>query len=203
MQKLLKNKSNLLGGSLMVRESRIVAQLLLNQANSAEWEQAIVQDNILQKNTIATAKRVVSTLRKRLDNTLPEFLDLLVNGDDELARQVAFYSVLQSNQLLVAFMKQVVADAYLLHHNQLARSAWSDFASEQENKDPEFKALKDSSKDKIREVIYRILVAVGYLQDSKSLILKKVLIRPELIQLLETHDQLRLLACLQVSLLAR
>lgn len=203
MQKLLKNQANLLGGSLMVRESRIIAQLLLNQATPSEWEQFIVQDNALQKNTIATAKRVVSTLRKRLDNIPSDFLKLLVIGDDELAKQVAFYSVLQSNRMFVEFIERVVADGYLLNYSQLARSVWSDFVSEQETKDPNFKALGDSSKNKTREVIYRILTEVGYLQDSKSLTLQKVLVRPELIQLLNSHKQTRLLACMQVSLLGR
>lgn len=42
--------SDLIGGSLMVRESRLIADLLLREATPEQWHQAIQIDNILQKN---------------------------------------------------------------------------------------------------------------------------------------------------------
>ena len=41
--------SDLIGGSLMVRESRLIADLLLREATPERWHQAIQIDNILQK----------------------------------------------------------------------------------------------------------------------------------------------------------
>lgn len=41
--------SDLIGGSLMVRESRLIADLLLREATPEQWHQAIQIDNILQK----------------------------------------------------------------------------------------------------------------------------------------------------------
>lgn len=41
--------SDLIGGSLMVRESRLIADLLLREAIPEQWHQAIQIDNILQK----------------------------------------------------------------------------------------------------------------------------------------------------------
>ena len=41
--------SDLIGGSLMVRESRLIADLLLLEAIPEQWHQAIQIDNILQK----------------------------------------------------------------------------------------------------------------------------------------------------------
>ncbi|MGO2263485.1 BrxA family protein, partial [Halomonas sp.] len=49
--------SDLIGGSLMVRESRIVADLLLADVDDAAWKSAILDDNRLQKARPATAKR--------------------------------------------------------------------------------------------------------------------------------------------------
>lgn len=41
--------SDLIGGSLMVRESRLIADLLLREATAEQWKHAIQVDNILQK----------------------------------------------------------------------------------------------------------------------------------------------------------
>ncbi|HNB18056.1 MAG TPA: DUF1819 family protein, partial [Candidatus Obscuribacter sp.] len=65
--------SDLNGGSLMVRESRVVADLLLNNATASEWHQSIQVDNLLQKRSPATAKRNAQAIRKRLELITPEF----------------------------------------------------------------------------------------------------------------------------------
>lgn len=72
--------SDLIGGSLMVRESRLIADLLLREATPEQWHQAIQIDNILQKRTAASAQRNATAIRKRLERLDPE--DCLYMGDD-------------------------------------------------------------------------------------------------------------------------
>lgn len=79
--------SDLIGGSLQVRESRIIADLLLTQANEESWKQAILTDNILQKRSPATATRASRALRSRLERVEPAFWQAIRDGDDELATQ--------------------------------------------------------------------------------------------------------------------
>ena len=76
--------SDLVGGSLMVRESRIVADLMLSGASRDDWEQAIIVENRLQKRTPATAKRLAQSVRKRLERVEPEFWQALRDGDEDL-----------------------------------------------------------------------------------------------------------------------
>ena len=53
-------------GSLLPRESRSIAALLLLDPDQQAWLQAMVTDNILQKRTPATAVRQARLLRRRL-----------------------------------------------------------------------------------------------------------------------------------------
>jgi len=80
--------SDLIGGSLQVRESRIVAGLLLQNASAEHWYEVIQQENRLQKRTPASAKRVAQALRKRLERLDAAFWRAIRDGDDELATQV-------------------------------------------------------------------------------------------------------------------
>ena len=75
--------SDLIGGSLLVRESRVIAELLLEQANEEQWKQAIQTENRLQKRSPATAKRQAGALRKRLERLDEPFWRALRDGDDE------------------------------------------------------------------------------------------------------------------------
>ena len=51
-------------GSLLLKESRPIALLLLAQADDQAWYQALVVDNVLQKKSPAGAKRMRSEERR-------------------------------------------------------------------------------------------------------------------------------------------
>ena len=193
-------KSDINGGSLMVRESRIIADLLLSNASDAEWQQRIQQNNELQKRTPSTAKRFAQTIRKRLELLEPEFWKALRDGDDELATQVAFVSVLERNLLLLEFMESVVKDAYAAHVEKIELYQWADFLEDCGNKDAQIFGWKDSTKQKMGTVVFRILAEAGYLENARSKKLQNVLIRPEVKDMLENTFRKRLLASMDIRL---
>ncbi len=191
--------SDLVGGSLMVRESRIVAGLLLGQVTADEWNQAIVVDNQLQKRSQATARRNAQAIRKRLERLEPEFWRALRDGDEELATQVAFCAALERNLLLVEFMGNVVRDAYVTRAGKLELYQWAGFLEERADRDPEIIEWKESSKKKMGQVVFRILAEMGYLNNTRDLKLQQVLIRPEVKTMLDDNYKQRIKGCLEVS----
>ena len=175
--------SDLIGGSLMVRESRLIADLLLREATPEQWHQAIQIDNILQKRTPASAQRNATAIRKRLERLEPDFWKALRDGDDELATQVAFCSALERNLLLLEFMETVMRDAYISQAQYLDSYIWSDYLDERSQRDPDICEWKESSKKKMGQVVFRMLAEAGYLKRSllhKDLKCKAPLIEPNL-----------------------
>jgi hypothetical protein len=53
-------KADIAGGALKVYESRLVADLLLNEVSASDWRNAIEIDNVLQKKSPGTARRQAS-----------------------------------------------------------------------------------------------------------------------------------------------
>ena len=195
--------SDLIGGSLMVRESRIIADLLLQQATAEQWQQAIQLENVLQKRTAASAQRNATAIRKRLERLEPDFWKALRDGDDELATQVAFCGALERNLLLVEFMETVLRDAYTSQAEQLDSYVWLDFLEERSQRDPDIVDLKESSKKKMGQVVFRMLAEVGYLKSTRKLELQRVIVRAELRSLLEEHYKQRIKRCMEVSVWTR
>lgn len=191
--------SDLIGGSLLVREARIIADLLLSKADDAEWKRVIQIENRLQKRSPATAKRQARALRKRLECLDAPFWRALRDGDDELATQVAFVAALERNLLLMEFVETVVRDAFVIHAEKLAHYQWLDFLEDRVHRDPAIEDWKEASKKKMGQVVFRILAEVGLLQSTRSLKLQHMLIRPELNVLLEDSRRDRIKACLNVS----
>lgn len=192
-------ESDMNGGSLMVRESRIIAVLLLENATPDIWDNAIRVENRLQKRTPASAKRNATAIRKRLERLEPDFWTALRDGDDELATQVALCATLERNLLLVEFMETVVRDSYQARIERLEPFLWMDFLDDRANRDPDICTWKESTKRKMGQVAFRILAEAGYLKDTKNLELQNVIIRPELRVLLDDHYRQRLMTCMEIS----
>ncbi|UXH40639.1 DUF1819 family protein [Pseudomonas promysalinigenes] len=191
--------SDLIGGSLQVRESRIVADLLLQNVSSEQWYEAIQQENRLQKRTPASAKRVAQALRKRLERLDAAFWRAIRDGDNELATQLVFCSALERNLLLVEFIETVVRDAFVTRAGVLEPYHWSDFLDERTHRDPAINSWTESSRKKMAQVVYRMLAEVGLLESTRSMRLQNLRIRPEVRALLDDSYRQRIKACLEVS----
>ena len=203
MLKQFHYNSDLIGGSLMVRESRIVADLLLKEATTEQWNQAIYEENVLQKRSRASAQRTATAIRKRLELLPPDFWKALREGDDELATQVAFCAALERNLLLMEFMETVVRDAYISRATHLDAYVWSDFLEERSQRDPDIHDWKESSKKKMGQVVFRMLNEVGYFKSTAKRELQRVVVRLELRNMLEEHYKQRTKSCMEVSVWAR
>lgn len=184
----------------MVRESRIIAGLLLEDSPREVWDHEILEENLLQKRSPASARRNAQAIRKRLERLDPSFWRALRDGDEELAIQVAFCAALERNLLLVEFIEQVVSAAYRTHIGKLELYLWADFLEDCAQKDFRIRDWKESSKNKMGQVVFRILAEMGYLENSNSMRLQRVIIRPELKMMLENTSRQRIKACMEVSL---
>jgi len=191
--------SDLIGGSLMIRESRVVADLLLQDISPEAWTQAIEVDNLLQKRTTSTAKRNAIAILKRLETLEPMFWRAIRDGDDELATQAALCAALERNLLLLEFFERVLSDAYVTHSVKIEAYQWSDFLEESAKRDPAIFDWSESTRTKMRQVVFRILVDVGYLKGPRNLELQQVIIRPEIKTMLDESYRYRILACMEVS----
>jgi len=191
--------SDLIGGSLMVRESRIVAELLLAGVDDAAWRAAIFDENRLQKPRPATAQRAAQAIRQRLERLERPFWQMLHDGDDQLATQVAFCAALARNLLLVEFIETVVRDAYVTRTEVLEPYLWEDFLDEHTQRDPSIAGWAVSSRRKMGQVAFRMLSQVGLLSDARHRRLQSLLVRTEVNVLLEEHRHGRINDCLNAS----
>lgn len=109
------------GGSLMPKESQIIAGLLLRNLTPEQWNNKIVEENILQRNTHNTAKRVATTLSVRLKPLPSEFWKSLSEADKNTAVQLSLLATLINSPILADFMRNILAEAYRLYQEKLTK----------------------------------------------------------------------------------
>ena len=74
MMNAKKYLGDLIGGGLLVAESRIVARTLLQNLSDAEWKHLFEVENILQKRSRHSSIRYARTIRRRITPLGKDFM---------------------------------------------------------------------------------------------------------------------------------
>lgn len=158
----------------MLRESQLIAELLLSSPTSDEWHEQIINQNILQKNSDASAKRNASTLKKRLDVVSDELKRVVAHGGSDDARQAMFACVLINSPILSDFMKDVVIDAKRIYRQTLDQNDWEYFWEDRCRMFSEFSEMTESTTYKIKQVVFKLLADAEYIDSSSRKNLQNV-----------------------------
>lgn len=186
-------------GSLMLRESRKVAKLLLEGSDEDGWYQAIHVDNILQKKVPVTARRMIRLIRNRLEPMSPELWKLIVNGSAETALQALLVAAIHHSRLLGDFLKNVVKEKYRIFDKQLTVQDWKKFLYTCELRDSVVTQWSEKTRAKLGQVIFRILAEAKYIDSTRSLKLTPVTLTPEVRIYLVKHEEKHILKCMDVA----
>ncbi|WP_318474359.1 DUF1819 family protein [Photobacterium leiognathi] len=189
MTEYKKYLGDLIGGSLMIKESQLIADLLLTQPSKEQWDDALVNQNILQKRSPASAKRNAATIKKRIGSLSNEFLSALANANHEEAAQLMMAATLINSPLLADFMRTVVMDAKRMYRESIDSKDWEYFWEDKCRLYPEFAEMSESSTYKIAQVAFKVMTDGGFLESTKSKILTNIYIEPDVRSLLIEMDK--------------
>ncbi|MDN2702028.1 DUF1819 family protein [Janthinobacterium sp. SUN100] len=184
-------------GALLPLESRRIARLLLTEPDQLAWTHAIEIENILQKRTAATAARQARLLRRRLTTLDAEGWKMIAERENEVVIQMLLAAAVKHSRLLGDFLLRVYADRQRRLETELARSDWQDFLAECEHHDASLAGWPQSTKNKMLQVILRILVEAKYIDSSKSMKLTPQSLHPDVRRYLSAHDETYVLDCLE------
>ena len=167
-------RADIAGGSLKVYESRIIAELLLRRVPAAEWKRAIELDNVLQKNSIATAKRQASLIKSRLKTMTPDLWKLVKDGTKPVSTQAVFASAIAHSALLRDFLAHDVRGRFRAGNLALTRNHWRAYVAACLERDPEMSKWAASTTDKLGDSVFQILTEVGLLSQGSQPVLQPV-----------------------------
>ena len=190
--------ANITKGSLKLRESRIVAGLLMNDLSAAKWKEAIEIKNVLQARSVATAISLAGYIRSRLEYFDRDLWKMVRDGDRTLACQSLLVCAMKHSALLRDFMDLNLRDEYRKFRPTLATKVWMDYLEGCRSRDPDMPEWFETTKKRLRSTVFQILAQAGYLSDTSARDLKTVTILPELISYLRRKGENQLIRCLQL-----
>lgn len=195
----MRYKADITAGSLKVSESRIIADLLIKETDKEGWRQAIVQQNILQAKSLATATRLAKLIRSRLELMDAELWKLIRDGDKLVTTHAVMAAAVKHSPLLGDFLYLVVREQVRIFNTALSNQLWEDYLDGCRGRDEDMPQWNESTRLRLRSSIFQTLAQAGFIEDTKSLRLQPVYIAPQVIQYLEKRNEAYVLRCLQLT----
>lgn len=191
--------ADITAGSLKLRESRVIADLLLREADKAAWQRTIFEENALQTRQPASAKRLRTLLRNRLATVSPGIWELIRDGAGDDATHACLACAVKHSALLGDFMDLVLRDQYRTYAERLPHSLWTRYVEDCRGRDPEMPVWSDSTIRRLRSSVFQILAEAGYLDTTRSMKLQTVHIAQPVLQILAQHNEDYVLRCIQAA----
>jgi hypothetical protein len=198
-------KADITAGALKLPESRLIADLLLRQVDAEGWKDAIVTKNVLQVRNPATARRLTTLIRSRLETMGPELWKLVRDGKGTVAAHAVFAAAVKHSPLLGDFLEIVVAEQYRLFSPALSRKLFADYLEGCRERDPEMPQWNETTRRRLRSSVFQMLAQAGYIENTRSLKLQTVHVADQVLRYLKANKEdyvlrcIHVLRCIQVS----
>jgi len=189
----------IVAGSLLIEESRKIARLLLEKVDFDEWHKAIVLDNILQKRSPSAAIRQARLIRHRLGTMDKELWQLVHEGSSEITSQALLAASIKHSRLVGDFMDTVIRQHWQTFTPKISIGDWNRFLETCAQIDPQVDAWKESTRSKLKQIVFRILAEAKYIDNTRTCKLLPVSIAPEVKTYLVKKNETYVLSCMEIT----
>ena len=178
-----------------LREFRLVAKLRFEGAADEEIVERAVSENLFQYPTLSNAARMARTMLLRLASLNDEGLvGLAARGPKEHAAVINLYAMMRYNRIVWDFMVGVIGEKFRSQDFEFSRKDLNVFFSHLQEQNDDIAGWSESTVNKIKQVLTKILVEVEILDIFKSTRLNPLFLCEELEEGIRRNNDLEALA---------
>jgi len=144
-------------GGLFYQEAIIAANLYINGNDWAKVREEILKTNLFQSRTSAALERVCREVLSRLKLLSIEQLKIIQDGSRQEQLQILWVAVCKRYSFIRDFAVEVIREKFLLMDYALSEEDYTIFFDTKAEWHEELEQLKDSTKKKLKQVLFRIL----------------------------------------------
>jgi hypothetical protein len=161
MEKANKYNFSFTAASLRINEMILVAKSMF-------YNTELDFTNELGAGKKTTGNRMLKEFHKRLLTLTRNELDLLINGDLNSQKKLAFLSICKSQKFIRDFVVEVLREKVLVFDYQLSEGDYISFYRRKAEIHPDMDKLSEATVSKIKQVTFKILEQAGMIDSIKS-----------------------------------
>lgn len=174
-----KYKASITREQFLFFEMRTTAKLLTTGMDDYEVVETIIKNNLFQYPTEKSIKRMALACINRL-RAMEEYslIEAIASQPVDVSKQICLYAMMKQSKLIWDFMVTVIGEKYRLKESTFSRLDLNIFFMRLQEQDNTVSTWSESTINKIKQVIKKVLVENEYLDDNKSEYLNPVLLNP-------------------------
>jgi len=170
-KEMAKYQFSFLTGSLFRVETVKIADLFDRTHDWDLTQSKTFEENLIQKDSLASQKRIFREIKYRLSALTSSELRLLLSGSFQDEIHVLFLAVCKYYRFTRDFMVERVREKILLFDYQLSDTDFERFVDAKSDSHPELDSLAASTKAKLKQVIFRMLAEANIIESTKTLLI--------------------------------
>lgn len=162
-------KASLTREQFLFHEMRITAKLLMQGNADAEVVNKIIVDNLFQYPTEKSVRRMAGfciTRLKAMENE--RLLEAIATEPVEVSKQICLYAMMKQSRLVWDFMITVIGNKYRERNLSFGKIDLNVFFMNLQEQDDVVASWSDSTIQKIKQVLVKVLVENDYLDDINA-----------------------------------
>lgn len=173
-------------GSLYHRESLKLAELYLSLRDWEEVRTQVLLGNLLQARTESTAKRTCREAIARLKTLNDGELAFLPEANHQDQAHLLWVAVCRLYRFIADFAVEVLRERFVSMKLDLSFEDFDAFYNRKSEWHDELDNASASTRDKLRQVLFRMLREAGLLAKDKTI--NAILLSPRLVELLRQNN---------------
>jgi hypothetical protein len=169
-------------GTIFYRESVNLAELYLEFGDWNFVRDKVISENLLQARTQNTLKRVCCEILSRLKTLSSSELDLLVNTNPQEQCYLLWLAVCRRYRFIADFAVEILREHYITLKTDLRHEDFDLFFNKKSEWCPELEAVRPVTKNKLRQVLFKILREVGLLTTNNTI--NAAILSPRLLEVI-------------------
>ena len=164
-----KYTSNITSNHFMFNEMRVTASLMVNYSNEADIINMIVKDNLYQlpSEKKLRSRAIVCLKRLKLLNS-SELIEAIANKSISIAKQICLYAMMRSDRIVWEFMVLTIGSKVKIRDYSFSKSCINAFLFNLQSQNEVVAKWSPKTIHRIGEVLGRILIENGYIENSMS-----------------------------------
>ena len=180
-------------------ETKTLAKLLSEGESINEAISCIKQENLFQFPTERMIVSIANGCYRRLQALESDYLiEVIATASIDVAKQVNLYAMMKQNRIVWDFMTTVIGEKYRTQDFSFTKKDMSGFMFQLQEQNEDVANWSDSTIQKIKQVLTKILVECDYLDSTKSEVLNPVYLYPELEEEIRAKNELAALPAFNV-----
>jgi hypothetical protein len=161
----------------LFHEMRIVAKLLLEEKSDSEIIGEVVTNNLFQYPTEKSLNNITKVCLARFHQTeSKELIDIVANGSSDAAKQACLFLMMNYYRIVWEFMIGVIGEKYRTQDLFFTKMDLNSFFTRLQEQNEVVASWSDATINKCKQILKKILIENGYLDNQKSEVLNNILL---------------------------